>query len=84
MHASHTQFDIKAIQTVWQAFDSMAHLRPIHSKADYTRMVSLMNAMLAAIGDDEDHTAYSGDRDRSFRSSVTDGWYQQITAQREL
>jgi len=55
MHASHTQFDIRAIQTAWQAFDSMAQLRPIHSKADYTRMVSLMNAMLAAIGDDEDH-----------------------------
>lgn len=55
MHASHTQFDIKAIQTSWQAFDAMAHLRPIHSKAEYTRMVSLMNAMLDAAGDDEDH-----------------------------
>lgn len=56
MRASHTQFDIKAIQTSWQAFDSMAHLRPIHSKAEYTRMVSLMNAMLDAAGDDEDHS----------------------------
>ena len=34
----------------------MAHLRPIHSKAEYTRMVSLMNAMLDAAGDDEDHS----------------------------
>jgi HTH-type transcriptional regulator/antitoxin HigA len=55
MHASHTQFDIKAIQASWQAFDSMARLRPIHSKAEYTRMVSLMNAMLDVAGDDEDH-----------------------------
>jgi HTH-type transcriptional regulator/antitoxin HigA len=55
MHASHTQFDIKAIQTSWQAFDAMAHLRPIHSEAEYTRMVSLMNAMLDAAGDDGDH-----------------------------
>ena len=56
MHASHTQFDIKAIQTSWQAFDAIAHLRPIHSEAEYTRMVSLMNAMLDVAGDDEDHS----------------------------
>ncbi len=55
MRASHTQFDIKAIQRSWQVFDSMAHLRPIHNEAEYTRMVSLMNSLLDALGDKEDN-----------------------------
>lgn len=55
MHAAHTQFDIKAIQASWQAFDSMAHLRPIHDEAEYDRVVSLMNSLLDVAGDDEDH-----------------------------
>ena len=55
MHAAHTQFDIKAIQASWQAFDSMAHLRPIHDEAEYDRVVSLMNSLLDVAGDDEEH-----------------------------
>jgi HTH-type transcriptional regulator/antitoxin HigA len=47
--------DISALQASWQAFDNLAHLRPIHSEADYDRMVTMMNAMLDAAGDDEDH-----------------------------
>jgi HTH-type transcriptional regulator/antitoxin HigA len=54
MHAI-AQFDIPAIQASWQAFDSMTHLRPIHSEADYDRMVLLMNSVLDVVGDDEDH-----------------------------
>lgn len=56
---AHAQFDIPAIQASWQAFDSMAHLRPVHSEADYDRMVALMNSLLDVVGDDEDH-ALSG------------------------
>ena len=48
-------FDISALQASWQAFDTLAHLRPIHSEADYDRMVALMNALLDVAGDDEDH-----------------------------
>lgn len=59
MHAAQTQFDIRAIQSSWQAFDALAHLRPIRSEADYERMVALMNTLLDATGDDEDH-ALSG------------------------
>lgn len=55
MHAAHTQFDILAIQASWQAFDAMAHLRPICTEDEYDRMVSLMNSLLDATGDDEDH-----------------------------
>lgn len=55
MHAAHPQFDIGAIQTSWQAFDAVAHLRPIHDEAEYERMVGLMNSLLEACGDDEDH-----------------------------
>lgn len=54
MHAS-VQFDIPAIQASWQTFDSMTHLRPIHSEADYDRMVMLMNSVLDVVGDDEGH-----------------------------
>ncbi len=48
-------FDISALQSSWQAFDTVAHLRPIYSEADYDRMVAMMNALLEVAGDDEDH-----------------------------
>ena len=49
------QFDMGALQASWQAFDTMAHLRPIHNEAEYDRMVGLMNALLEVAGDDDDH-----------------------------
>ena len=33
----------------------MAHLRPIRTETDYDRTVKMMNALLDAAGDDEDH-----------------------------
>lgn len=47
--------DMPALQASWQAFDTLAHIRPIHSEADYDRMVAMMNALLEVAGDDEDH-----------------------------
>jgi HTH-type transcriptional regulator/antitoxin HigA len=55
MRATQTQFDIRAIQSSWQAFDEMAHLRPIKNEKEYDRMVVLMNSLLEAVGGDEDH-----------------------------
>lgn len=55
MRATETQFDIKAIQTSWQKFDTMAQLRPIHDEKSYVRMTALMNSLLDVAGDDEDH-----------------------------
>lgn len=55
MRVTETQFDIKAIQTSWQKFDTMAHLRPIHDEKSYVRMTALMNSLLDVAGDDEDH-----------------------------
>jgi HTH-type transcriptional regulator/antitoxin HigA len=55
MHTTHTQFDLQAIQSSWQAFDTMTHLRPIHDSESYDRMTALMNSLLEATGDDEDH-----------------------------
>ncbi|CAH1385147.1 helix-turn-helix domain-containing protein [Candidatus Nitrotoga sp. M5] len=55
MSAIRTQFDIQAIQTSWQAFDALAHLRPIPDKKSYDRMVALMNSLLDTTGDDENH-----------------------------
>jgi hypothetical protein len=50
-----TQIDMSALQAAWQAFDTLAYLRPIHSEADYEHMVTLMKALLDVAGDDEDH-----------------------------
>jgi HTH-type transcriptional regulator/antitoxin HigA len=55
MQAAETQFDIRAVQSSWAAFESMAHLRPIHDEAGYDQMVSLMNSLLDEAGDNEDH-----------------------------
>lgn len=55
MQAAHTPFDIHALQSSWQAFDTIAHLRPIHSEADFERMVVMMNSLLDDVGDNEDH-----------------------------
>ena len=46
MHASHTLFDMLAIQSSWYAFDTMAQ--------SYTRMTNLMKFLLVAAGDDEE------------------------------
>ncbi len=55
MQSTQTDFDIRAIQSSWAAFDSMAHLRPIHDATSYDQMVALMNSLLDVVGDDEDH-----------------------------
>jgi len=55
MQSTQTDFDIRAIQSSWVAFDSMVHLRPIHDEAGYDQMVALMNSLLEVVGDDEDH-----------------------------
>jgi len=51
----HVALDIPAIQASWMAFDSTAHLRPIHDEAGYEHMLALMNALLDVVGEDEDH-----------------------------
>ncbi len=53
--AANGQIDIQAIQASWQAFDAVAHLRPIHNEDAYDHMVALMNSLLDEAGDDEDH-----------------------------
>lgn len=59
MQAAQSQFDIRAIQSSWVAFDAIAHLRPIHDEAGYDQMLVLMNSLLDVVGDNEDH-ALSG------------------------
>lgn len=59
MQAAQNQFDIRAAQSAWAAFDAMVHLRPIHDEAAYDRMVALMNSLLDVVGDNEEH-ALSG------------------------
>jgi HTH-type transcriptional regulator/antitoxin HigA len=52
-------FDIKALQKTWTAFDRVAHLRPIRNDEEYDRNVALMNSLLDIVGDQESH-ALSG------------------------
>ena len=52
-------FDIRALQKTWMAFDRVAHLRPIRNDEEYDRTVALMNNLLDIVGDDEHH-ALSG------------------------
>lgn len=59
VQGAQIQFDIRAIQSSWVAFDSMVHLRPIHDQAGYDQMVALMNSLLDVVGEDEGH-ALSG------------------------
>lgn len=47
--------NMKALQSSWQAFDALAHLRPVTNEAEYDRMILLMNALLDETGDDEEH-----------------------------
>lgn len=55
MQAAQTKFDIRAIQTSWQALNDMVHLHPIANEKEYKRMVALMNSFLDVVGDDEEH-----------------------------
>jgi HTH-type transcriptional regulator/antitoxin HigA len=55
MQTAAHHFDIRALQTSWQAFNDVAHLQPIHCEADFERLVIMMNSLLAEVGDDEDH-----------------------------
>ena len=57
--ASRDTIDIRALQQTWAAFDRVAHLRPIRSEEEYDRTVALMNRLLDAVGDKEEH-ALSG------------------------
>jgi len=55
MGAVAENFDIKMLQKTWQAFDRVAHLRPIRNDEEYDRTVALMNNLLDIVGEDEDH-----------------------------
>ena len=57
--ASRDTIDIRALRQTWAAFDRVAHLRPIRSEEEYGRTVALMNYLLDAVGDKEEH-ALSG------------------------
>lgn len=59
MGAVAENFDVKALQKAWTAFDRVAHLRPIRNDEEYDRTVALMNHVLDIVGDDESH-ALSG------------------------
>ena len=55
MQAASAAIDVKGLQKAWTAFDRIAHLRPSRSDKEYERTVALMNTLLDAAGDDENH-----------------------------
>ncbi len=55
MHSTPNPFDLQTIEACWQAFNAVAHVHPIRSPEDYSRMVALMDSLLVATGDNEDH-----------------------------
>ena len=55
MRTAHAPVDIRILEASWAAVDAMAHLRPLHTEAEYDRMVGLMNQLLDVAGDDDDH-----------------------------
>ncbi len=55
MHSTPNPFDLQTIEACWQAFNAVAHVHPIRSPEDYSRMVALMDSLLVATSDDEEH-----------------------------
>ena len=47
--------DLGRMSTVWEAFHAEVPLRAIRTDADYDAMVELMNQLLDAVGDNEQH-----------------------------
>ena len=55
MQTAVASIDVKGLQKAWTAFDRIARVRPIRNDKEYERMVALMNTLLDAAGDDENH-----------------------------
>jgi HTH-type transcriptional regulator/antitoxin HigA len=55
MQTVQTQLNLPNLQASWQAFDALAHIRPIQSEADFERLSAMMNALLDDVGDEEEH-----------------------------
>jgi len=58
MNAPNDNFDspdVSALQTAWQAFDEIAHLKPLDSEADYRHAMSLLELIWDVVGDQERH-----------------------------
>ena len=49
------QIDTKSIAPIWNDFRHRLGLSPIHSKAQYGRMVQLMNKLVDEVGSNEKH-----------------------------
>ena len=49
------QIDTNAIATIWDDLQQRLGLAPIHSKAQYNRMVQLMNSLVDEVGGNEKH-----------------------------
>lgn len=47
--------DMTALQETWQAFDNIAHLRPLESEADYQHARALLTRVWDLVGEDEQH-----------------------------
>ena len=54
-HLSGHPIDTNAIAPIWDDLQQRLGLSPIHSKAQYNRMVQLMNSLVDEVGSNEKH-----------------------------
>jgi len=58
MNAPNDNFDspnVRALQAAWQAFDDIAHLKPLDGETDYRHAMSLLELIWDVVGDQEQH-----------------------------
>lgn len=55
MNTMSERIDLAALQSLWSEFARLSQLRALRSEADYDHAVSLMDQLIATIGDDEQH-----------------------------
>lgn len=58
MNAPHDNFDspdVSALQAAWQAFDEIAHLKPLNSESDYRHAMSLLELIWDVVGEQAGH-----------------------------
>ena len=58
MNAPNDNFDspdLSALQAAWQAFDEIAHLKPLDSESDYKHAMSLLELIWDVVDEQERH-----------------------------
>jgi HTH-type transcriptional regulator/antitoxin HigA len=55
MNTMSERIDLAALQSLWAEFSHISRLRALRCETDYDHAVSLMDQLIDAIGEDEQH-----------------------------